>query len=106
LNETYFKYHEGLLEMYDRLLFLTVQNRSEPLLSTIRLPKLVESSKNSTYSLNRTRLQRKAIPLQTGPHEKWDYKMLVTDEVEQLLNIHEHRQDKKRNLFKSSLPFM
>lgn len=113
MNETYFKYHQGLLEMYDRLLFLTVQNKTEPLPSTVRLPKILQSSKNpinsnSSLGTNQAtgRLKRKPIPPQTGPHEIWDYKMLVTDEVTQLLNLNDHRQDKKRNLFKSSLHFM
>jgi hypothetical protein len=99
--------------MYDRLLFLTVQSKIEPLPSAIRLPKLVQSSKNqmnSTSSMNAYqttgRLKRKPIPPQTGPHEIWDYKMLVTDEVTQLLNLKDHRQDKKKNLFQSSLYFM
>ncbi|CAF3334600.1 unnamed protein product [Rotaria sp. Silwood1] len=113
LNETYFKYHQGLLEMYDRLLFLTVQNTIEPLPTTMHLPKLIQSPTNemnstSSFNANQTteRLRRKPIPAQTGPHEIWDYKMLVTDEVKQLLNLNEHRQDKKRNLFKSNLDFM
>jgi hypothetical protein len=99
--------------MYDRLLFLTVQNKIEPSTSTIHFPKIVQSSKNlinSTNSINTNqtsgRLKRKPIPPQTGIHEIWDYKMLITDEVTQLLNINEHRKDKKKNLFKSSIPFM
>ncbi|CAF1059732.1 unnamed protein product [Rotaria sordida] len=113
LNETYFKYHQGLLEMNDRLLFLTVQNATEPLPSRIHLPKLIQSSTNEMNSMNSfnanqtiERLRRKPIPLQTGSHEIWNYKMLVTDEVKELLNLNEHRQDKKRNLFKSSIDFM
>jgi hypothetical protein len=96
--------------MYDRLLFLTIQNKNESLPSIIHLPKIVQSSKNqinSSSSLNAYqttgRLKRKPIPPQTGPHEIWDYKMLITDEVTQLLNLNERRQDKKQNLFKSSL---
>jgi len=96
--------------MYDRLLFLTVQNKIEPSLSTIHFPKIVQSSKNFTNSINPNqtsgRLKRKPIPSQTGTHEIWDYKMLITDEVTQLLNLNEHRQDKKKNLFKSSIHFM
>ncbi len=99
--------------MYDRLLFLTVQNKIEPLPSTIHLPKLIQSSKNpmnsnNSINANQTtgRSKRKPIPPQIGPHEIWDYKMLVTDEVTQLLNLNERRQDKKRNLFKSSIHFM
>ncbi|UJR25940.1 hypothetical protein I4U23_007288 [Adineta vaga] len=104
LNETYFKYHQGLIEMYDRLLFLTVQTKFEPVISTARLPKLNQSSTHPT--LLTSRFQRKPGPIPTGSHEKWDYKMLVTDEVTQLLNINEQRQNTKRNLFKSSLPFL
>ena len=99
--------------MYDRLLFLTVQNRSELLSITARFPKLVSSSTeqlNSFSTLNEIsrsrRLKRKPIPQCTGPHEIWDYKMLVTDEVNQLLNLNEQQQNKKQNLFKSSLDFM
>lgn len=99
--------------MYDRLLFLTVQNKTKILPSKIHLPKIVQSSKNqfnssSSINPNQTggRLKRKPIPPQTGPHEIWDYKMLITDEVTQLLNLNDHRQDKKRNLFKSSIHFM
>ncbi|CAF1564801.1 unnamed protein product [Adineta ricciae] len=99
LNETYFKYHQGLLEMYDRLLFLTVQTKFEPVKSSVSLPK-------ASQSLLTSRFRRKPGPLPTGSHEKWDYKMLVTDEVTQLLNINEQRQSSKRNLFKSSLPFI
>ena len=99
--------------MYDRLLFLTVQNQTELLPPIVRLPKIIQSSKNqlnSTSSLNTYqttgRLRRKPIPPQTGPHEIWDYKMLVTDEVNQLLNLNQNRQDKKQSLFTSSLYFM
>jgi len=110
LNETYFKYHQGTLEMYDRLLFLVVQNKSEPLPSVVHLPKIVQTSKTSFNSLSSNslsgRLKRAPIPPATGAHEKIDYKMLVTDEITQLLNLNAHRQDKKRNLFKSSLHFM
>ncbi|CAF3663704.1 unnamed protein product [Rotaria socialis] len=114
LNETYFKYHQGFLEMYDRLLFLTVQNQTEPSPTTkIVLPKLIQSSTNQINSTNSFsasqgsgRLRRKPIPSQTGPHEIWDYKMLVTDEVRQLLDLNQNRMDKKQNLFKSSIDFM
>ena len=85
--------------MYDRLLFLTVQTKFEPVKSGVSLPK-------ASQSLLTSRFRRKPGPLPTGSHEKWDYKMLVTDEVTQLLNINEQRQSSKRNLFKSSLPFM
>jgi hypothetical protein len=88
--------------MYDRLLFLTVQNKSEP--STIHLPKILQPLKTPINSTGR--LKRKPIPPPIGPHEIWDYKMLVTSEVTELLNLNENRQDKKRNLFKSSLHFM
>lgn len=96
--------------MYDRLLFLVVQNKSETLPSIVHLPKIVQTSKTSFNSLSSNplsgRLKRAPIPPPTGTHEKIDYKMLVTDEVTQLLNLNAHRQDKKRNLFKSSLHFM
>lgn len=99
--------------MYDRLLFLTIQNKNDLLPSAIHLPKIVQSSKtqlNSTNSIGTSqltgRLKRKPIPPKTGPHEIWDYKMLVTDEVTQLLNLNDQRQDKKRSLFKSSIHFM
>ena len=99
--------------MYDRLLFLTIQNKIELVSSTVRFPKLIQSSTNqlnSVTSLNTNqstgRLKRKPIPPQTGAHEVLDYKMLMTDEINQLLNLNDHRQDKKRNLFKSSLDFM
>ncbi|CAF0877092.1 unnamed protein product [Adineta steineri] len=106
LNETYFKYHQGLIEMFDRLLFITIQNKFEPLLSTNRLSKFVQSSKNPTYSLHITRSSRKPDLPQTGAHEQLDYKMLVTDEVNQLLNINAQRKNPKQNVFKTSLPFM
>lgn len=99
--------------MYDRLLFLTVQNKPEVLPSKIHLPKLVQSSReqmNSSSFLSPMqttgRLRRKPIPPQTGPHEIWDYKMLVTDEVKELLNLNGQRQDKKQNFLKSSIDFM
>ncbi|CAF3930182.1 unnamed protein product, partial [Adineta steineri] len=106
LNETYFKYHQGLIEMFDRLLFITIQNKFEPLLSTNRLTKFIQSSKNPTYSLHITRSSRKPDLPQTGAHEQLDYKMLVTDEVNQLLNINAQRKNPKQNVFKTSLPFM
>jgi hypothetical protein len=97
--------------MYDRLLFLTIQNKTESL--PVHLPKILQSLKtpiNSNNSLGTSqltgRLKRKPIPSQTGSHELWDYKMLITGEVTELLNLNETRQDKKRNLFKSSLHFM
>jgi hypothetical protein len=99
--------------MYDRLLFLTIQNKTEPVSSTTRLPKLNQSSKNqmnsaTSFDANQStgRLKRKPIPPQTGPHEVLDYKMLITDEINQLLKLNDHRQDKKRNLFQSSVHFM
>ena len=71
------------------------------------MPKILQPSKTPINSNQLTgRLKRKPIPPQTGPHEIWDYKMLVTGEVMELLNLNENRQDKKRNLFKSSLHFM
>jgi hypothetical protein len=45
---------------------------------------------NSMNSINTNqttgRLKWKPIPPQIGPHEISDYKMLITDEVNQLLN--------------------
>lgn len=91
--------------MYDRLLFLTIQNKVEPVPPKVRLPSLSQPSKTPTNTVG-GRLQRKPIPPQKGPHEMWDYKMLVTDEVNQLLKLNNHRQETKRNLFKSSIDFM
>ena len=95
--------------MFDRLLFLTIQNKTETVPSTVHLPKIMQPSKtpiNAGTNQATGRLRRKPIPPPAGPHELWDYKMLVTDEVTQLLNLNDHRKDKKRNLFKSSIHFM
>lgn len=95
--------------MYDRLLFLTVQSKPESITSTVHLPKILQPMKtpiNTGTNQATGRLKRKPIPPATGPHELWDYKMLVTDEVTQLLNLNANRNDKKRSLFKSSIHFM
>lgn len=99
--------------MYDRLLYLTIQDNSEAIPKKSHVPKLPGVCTNqidSTNSFNSShlsgRLRRRPNPVQTGPHEMWDYKMLVTDEVKQLLDLNQNRLDKKRNLFKSSLDFM
>lgn len=94
--------------MYDRLLFLTVQFNGETAIST-------KSDKTRTavsVSSNAQRIRRgRSTPKsstvsQLDPHETLNYKMLVTDEVTQLLNLKSNAEDKKRNLFKSSLDFM
>lgn len=98
--------------MYDRLLFLTIQNKATPVSSSVRLPNLSQTSKTSMGSTNNplksgARLERrKMTSTSKGSHEMWDYKMLVTEEVTQLLNLNDQRKDKKRNLFKSSIDFM
>lgn len=80
--------------------------------SSVRLPNLVQPSKTSMASTSSNplkpgaRLERRKAASSRDSHEMWDYKMLVTEEVTQLLNLNDQRQEKKRNLFKSSIHFM
>ena len=88
MNETYFKYHQGLIEMYDRLLFLTIQDKIESSSSSdiVHHSKFVSTSSRNKISstgasVNKIhttgRLQRRPVPSQTGPHETCNYKMLI-----------------------------
>ncbi len=75
MNETYFKYHQGSVEIYDRLLFLTVQKKTELYIpGSIRSWNLILTNKTS-----------------------------VTNEINELLSL--RTQYKKQDLHKSSIQF-
>jgi hypothetical protein len=76
MNETYFKYHQGLVEMYDNLLFLTIQNKTDLL-----LPRPTTRQINAILSK----------------------KISLANEITELLNLRE--QYTKQDLYKSSIQF-
>ena len=59
LNETYFKYQSGWIEMNDRLTFLTIANRTDP------LPRPFRSSTSSLYcrSMSSTEVMKELAKL-------------------------------------------
>ncbi|CAF0743898.1 unnamed protein product [Didymodactylos carnosus] len=95
LNESYFKYQNGPLELYDRLLFLSLQVES------VKTPPITQLLPSIKKKLPKITVAAAILE----PHETWDYKLLVTDEVTELLNIRKQKWIKPRNLFESSISF-